>query len=85
MRFLVPNNSSYDLIERSLLRTDLLKVKELDMQADIEETRGIYEHDSSFDAGGVVNARRGSVRPVLTYAFFLLFCAISTPYFVKNL
>ena len=22
-----------------------LKVKELDMQADIEETRGIYEHD----------------------------------------
>ena len=53
-----------------------LKVKELDMQADIEETRGIYEHDRSIDAGGFVNALRGSVRPVLTYAFFSLFATI---------
>ena len=53
-----------------------LKVKELDMQADIEETRGIYEHDRSIDAGGFVNALRGSVRPVLTYAFFGLFATI---------
>ena len=53
-----------------------LKVKELDMQADIEETRGIYDHDRSIDAGGFVNALRGSVRPVLTYAFFSLFATI---------
>ena len=53
-----------------------LKVKELDMQADIEETRGIYEHDRSIAAGGFVNALRGSVRPVLTYAFFSLFATI---------
>ena len=53
-----------------------LKIKELDAEADIAETKGIYEHDRSIDAGGFVNALRGSVRPVLTYAFFLLFATI---------
>ena len=53
-----------------------LKIKELDAEADIAEAKGIYEHDRSIDAGGFVNALRGSVRPVLTYAFFLLFCTI---------
>ena len=40
-----------------------LKLQELDKQADIAETKGIYEHDRSTDAGGFVNALRGSVRP----------------------
>ena len=53
-----------------------LKIKELDAEADIAETKGIYEHDRSIDAGGFVNALRGSVRPVLTYAVFLLFATI---------
>tara|TARA_R110002020_G_scaffold460844_1_gene679500 strand:+ start:496 stop:972 length:477 start_codon:yes stop_codon:yes gene_type:complete len=53
-----------------------LKIAELDAKADIEETKGIYEHDKSIDAGGFVNGLRGSVRPVLTYAFFLLFASI---------
>ena len=53
-----------------------LKIAELDAEADIAETKGIYEHDRSIDAGGFVNALRGSVRPVLTYAFFLLFATI---------
>jgi len=53
-----------------------LKIKELDAEADIAEAKGIYEHDRSIDAGGFVNALRGSVRPVLTYAFFLLFATI---------
>ena len=43
-----------------------LKVKELDAQAEIEETKGLYAHDRAIDAGGFVNALRGSVRPVLT-------------------
>ena len=50
-----------------------LKVKELDAQAEIE---GLYAHDRAIDAGGFVNALRGSVRPVLTYAFFTLFATI---------
>ena len=53
-----------------------LKIAELDAQAEIEETKGLYAHDSGIDAGGFVNSLRGSVRPVLTYAFFLLFCTI---------
>ena len=53
-----------------------LKIAELDAQADIAETKGIYEHDRSIDAGSFVNGLRGSVRPVLTYAFFILFASI---------
>jgi hypothetical protein len=53
-----------------------LKVQELDAKAEIEETKGLYAHDRSIDAGGFVNALRGSVRPVLTYAFFVLFATI---------
>ena len=53
-----------------------LKVQELDAQAEIEKTKGLYNHDRSIDAGGFVNALRGSVRPVLTYAFFSLFATI---------
>lgn len=53
-----------------------LKLKELDAQAEIQETKSLYEHDRSIDAGGFVNALRGSVRPVLTYAFFTLFATI---------
>lgn len=46
-----------------------------DMQAGIEETKGLYEH-ASMDAGGFINALRGSVRPVITYVFFGLFIAV---------
>jgi len=53
-----------------------LKIKELDAQAEIAETAGLYAHDQSLDSGGFVNALRGSVRPVITYLFFALFAAI---------
>ena len=53
-----------------------LKIKELDAQAEIEETKGLYAHDRSIDAGGFVNALRGSVRPVLTYLFFVAFASV---------
>ena len=62
-----------------------LKLQELDKQADIAETKGIYEHDRSIDAGGFVNALRGSVRPVITYAFFLMFAATEVVIIVKVL
>ena len=42
----------------------------------IEETKGLYAHDSGIDAGGFVNGLRGSVRPVITYLFFALFAAV---------
>jgi hypothetical protein len=62
-----------------------LKLEELDKQADIAETKGIYEHDRSIDAGGFVNALRGSVRPIITYAFFLMFAATEVVIIVKVL
>jgi len=55
-----------------------LKLKELDAQADIAEAQSIYSHDSNIDSGGFVNALRGSVRPIVTYAFFILFASIKT-------
>jgi len=53
-----------------------LKIQELDAQAEIEETKDLYAHDRSIDAGGFVNALRGSVRPVLTYLFFVAFASV---------
>ena len=64
-------------------RRSEMKLVELDKQADIEETKGLYAHDSSIDAGGFVNALRGSVRPVVTYAFFGLFVATKVVIMVK--
>ena len=57
-------------LERMQLKLDIL-----DKQAEIKETEGLYKHDS-MDAGGFINALRGSVRPVITYVFFCLFVAI---------
>lgn len=68
-------------LERMKLEMDLmarrneLKLDILDKQAEIKETEGLYKHDS-MDAGGFINALRGSVRPVITYVFFGLFVAI---------
>ena len=75
-------------MERMTLEMDLmsrrseLQLSLLDKQADIKETEGLYKHDS-IDAGGFVNALRGSVRPVITYAFFSLFVAVQIVIMVK--
>jgi hypothetical protein len=52
-----------------------LQLNIMDKQAEIKETEGLYKHDS-MDAGGFINALRGSVRPIVTYVFFGLFIAI---------
>lgn len=51
-----------------------MEIKSLD--ADIQETKSIYEHDSSLSGPGFMNAFRASVRPVITYIFFLLFVMV---------
>jgi len=53
-----------------------LKIQELDAKAEIAETKGLYAHDRSIDAGGFINGLRGSVRPVITYMFFLMFASV---------
>ena len=57
-------------------RLSELKIRELDAEADIAEAKSIYAHDANLDSGSFVNALRGSVRPVITYAFFILFSTI---------
>ena len=58
-----------------MTRRSELQLEVMDKQAEIKETEGLYKHDS-MDAGGFINALRGSVRPVITYVFFGLFIAI---------
>ena len=57
-------------------RLSELKIRELDAEADIAEAKSIYAHDANLDSGSFVKALRGSVRPVITYAFFILFPTI---------
>jgi len=60
------------LIEKNIS----LDIKKLQAQADVEETKGLYEHDASLKGGSFVDTMRASVRPVITYTFFGLFVAI---------
>ena len=53
-----------------------LRIKELDAEAEIQETKSIYEHDRTIDSGPIINSLRGSVRPVITYLFFGLFAGV---------
>lgn len=54
-----------------------LQMQVLDKQAEIEETKGLYAHDAGMavEPGGIVAGLRSSVRPVITYAFFMMFMA----------
>lgn len=53
------------------LQTRLEQIKAL-----IEQNRAIYSHDESIVGSQFINSLRASVRPVITYAFFILFCTI---------
>ena len=62
-----------------------LELKSLDFKADIEETRGLYLHDRTLDGGRFINTLRASVRPVITYFFFLAFLATEIVIIIKVL
>ena len=54
-----------------------LKLQELDAEADIAETKGLYAHDTALAArGGWVVGLQASVRPVVTYLFMGAFLAV---------
>jgi hypothetical protein len=46
------------------------------VKADAIEGKSLYDHDSSIDGGGFINALRASIRPVITYIFFAVFVAV---------
>ena len=56
-----------------------LKVEELDAKADVEESRSIYMLASEIaknNKSSFISALQASVRPVVTYFFFILFATI---------
>lgn len=46
------------------------------IKADVVEGQSVRDHDKSIDGGKFLNALRASIRPVITYLFFFLFCAV---------
>ncbi len=50
------------------------RLEEIEVQADIAESKALYKHDAPVGVGWV-DALRASVRPIVTYAFFILFAA----------
>jgi len=62
-----------------------LKLQEIDAQADIEEAKGIYAHAEALaksNQSKFIGALQASVRPVITYAFFMLFAFVKGAYVV---
>ena len=52
------------------------RVEELNINADINETKAIYQHDRSLSNDGWIGALRGSVRPITTYLFLMLYLCV---------
>ena len=51
------------------------RLEEIEVQADIAESKALYKHDRPVGVAWV-DALRASVRPIITYAFFLLFASV---------
>lgn len=47
-----------------------------EIKADAQSRQSALDHDKSLDGGKFINALRASIRPVVTYSFFLLFVAV---------
>ena len=76
-------------LEELKLRAELqakgieLNIKQVQAQVEVEnakanaeEAKGLYAHDASLKGGAFIDAMRSSVRPVVTYIFFILFVTI---------
>lgn len=47
-----------------------------EIKADAESRQSALDHDKFLDGGKFINALRASIRPVITYSFFILFVAV---------
>ena len=54
------------------------RLEEIAVEADIAESQALYIHDSQLFGVWWIDGLRASVRPVVTYAFFLLFTTVKT-------
>ena len=69
-------------IELTKIKLDAAE-RQADLQFNIEMVKSdsnlrqsALDHDKSIDGGKYINALRASIRPVITYTFFFLFCAV---------
>ncbi len=53
----------------------LQRLEEIEAKADIAESKALYKHDAPVGVGWV-DSLRASVRPLITYAFFILFACV---------
>ena len=60
-----------------------LQIKVLDKQAEIEETKALYQYANP--SSGFAAGLSASVRPVITYLFFALFIAVKVVVMLKVL
>jgi len=69
-------------LEELKLRAELqqrgidLNIKMIEAQANAEEAKGLYDQDASLKGSPWIETMRASVRPVITYVFFILFVLI---------
>lgn len=47
-----------------------------DVKADIDESNAVRNYDNNADGGRFINALKASIRPVITYVFFILFVVV---------
>ena len=53
------------------------RLEAIEVQADIAESKALYRHDAALGGSSRwVDGLRASVRPLITYAFFILFAAV---------
>lgn len=52
------------------------RLEEIAVTADIAESQALYRHDAQPSGVKWVDGLRSSVRPMITYAFFVLFAAV---------
>ena len=61
------------------------ELEEINLRADIAETQALYAHASLSGGHSWTEVLRSSVRPIITYAFFLLFSAVKLAVLFKML
>ena len=60
----------------------VLQLQVEEIKADIAEGESVRKHDIDIEYKGFWGSLRASIRPVITYAFFFLFCGIKIAAFV---
>lgn len=66
-------------LDIDLAKTNIAAKKDLaEIAAQLREGESLRTHDSALDSKGFIGGLRASVRPVITYSFFLLFLVVKS-------